>query len=169
MNQRWVTGQLDFNNQCKYWKWWKWLCITKSTVPIRYYRNVLTYKWHSLYGWHSARKKYSSALAMGLRLFYINPSTSSLAWVWWVITREYGEYSSLLCENVVLINMTDRDQSRYAPSQWETSSQCKDVSYGLGAYLDWSIGSWRWDIIVVKLGSKNGSVARFVSSRWSFE
>ena len=125
----------------------KWLCITKSTVPIRYSRfvavqicTVLTHKWHSLYGWHSARKKYSSALVMGLRLFCINPSISSLAWVWWVITRKYGEYSSLLCENAVLINMTDRDQSRYATSQWETSSQCKNVSHGLGAYLDWSLG-----------------------------
>ena len=32
-----------------------------------------------------------------------------------------------------------RDQSRYAPSQWETSLQCNDVSHWLGAYLDWSL------------------------------
>ena len=31
-----------------------------------------------------------------------------------------------------------RDQSRYAPSQWETS-QCNDVSRWLGEYLDWSL------------------------------
>ena len=31
-----------------------------------------------------------------------------------------------------------RDQSRYAPSQWETSLYCNDVSHWLGAYLDWS-------------------------------
>ena len=35
-----------------------------------------------------------------------------------------------------------RDQSRYAPSQWETSLQCKDVSHWLGAYLDWSQLRW---------------------------
>ena len=32
-----------------------------------------------------------------------------------------------------------RDQPRYAPSQWETSLQCNDVSHWLGAYLDWSL------------------------------
>ena len=32
-----------------------------------------------------------------------------------------------------------RDQSRYVPSQWETSLQCNDVSYWLGANLDWSL------------------------------
>ena len=68
----------------------------------------LTHKWHSLYGWLGARKTYSSALAMELRLSCINPSISFLAWVWWVITRKYGEHSSLQCENAVLINMTDR-------------------------------------------------------------
>ena len=68
----------------------------------------VTHKWHSLYVWLGARKTYSSALAMDLRLSCINPWISSLAWVWWVITRKYGEHSSLLCENAVLINMTDR-------------------------------------------------------------
>ena len=32
-----------------------------------------------------------------------------------------------------------RDPSRYAPSQWETSLHCNDVSHWLGAYLDWSL------------------------------
>ena len=32
-----------------------------------------------------------------------------------------------------------RDQSRYAPSQWETSLQCNDVSHWLGAHLNWSL------------------------------
>ena len=32
-----------------------------------------------------------------------------------------------------------RDQSRYAPSQWETALHCNDVSHWLGAYLDWSL------------------------------
>ena len=50
----------------------------------------LTHKWHSLYGWLGARNTCSSALAMGLRLSCINPSISSLAGVWWVITRRYG-------------------------------------------------------------------------------
>ena len=35
-------------------------------------------------------------------------------------------------------NETCRDQSRYLPSQWETSLQCNDVSHWLGTYLDWT-------------------------------
>ena len=34
------------------------------------------------------------------------------------------------------------DQSRYAPSPWETSLHCNDVSHWLRAYLDWSY--WYW-------------------------
>ena len=63
-----------------------------------------------LIGILGARKTYPSALAMELRLSWINPSISSLAWVWWVVTKKCGEHSSLLCENAVLINMTDRLQ-----------------------------------------------------------
>ena len=33
----------------------------------------------------------------------------------------------------------NRDQCRCAPSQWETSLQCNDVSHWLGAYLHWSL------------------------------
>ena len=33
----------------------------------------------------------------------------------------------------------NRDQSGYAPSQWETSLHCNDVSHWLGAYPDWSL------------------------------
>ena len=32
-----------------------------------------------------------------------------------------------------------RDQSRYAPSPWETFLHCDDVSHWLVAYLDWSL------------------------------
>ena len=32
-----------------------------------------------------------------------------------------------------------RDQSRFAPSQWEMSLHCNGVSHWLGAYLDWSL------------------------------
>ena len=32
-----------------------------------------------------------------------------------------------------------RDLSRYAPSPWETSLHCNDVSHWLSAYLDWSL------------------------------
>ena len=32
-----------------------------------------------------------------------------------------------------------RDQSRYAPCEWETSLQCNDISHSQGAYLDWSL------------------------------
>ena len=34
---------------------------------------------------------------------------------------------------------TPRDQYRYAPSQRETALHCNDVSYWLGAPLDWSL------------------------------
>ena len=37
--------------------------------------------------------------------------------------------------------------SVYAPSQWETLLQCNDVSHWLGAYLDWSLNTFRWGII----------------------
>ena len=33
----------------------------------------------------------------------------------------------------------NREQSRYAPSQWETSWHWNDVSHWLGTYLDWSL------------------------------
>ena len=69
------------------------------------------HKWHSLYGWLGARKTCPSALAIDLCLSCINPSISSLAWVCWVKTRKYGEHSSLLCENAVLVNMADRGYS----------------------------------------------------------
>ena len=36
-------------------------------------------------------------------------------------------------------NVLSRDQSRYVPSQWETSLQCNDVSHWLGSCLDWSL------------------------------
>ena len=38
-----------------------------------------------------------------------------------------------------VIACTWRDQSSCAPSQWETSLQCNDVSHWLGAHLDWSL------------------------------
>ena len=39
------------------------------------------------------------------------------------------------------LKIEGRDQSGYAPGQWETSLQCNDVSHWLGAYLGWSL--WR--------------------------
>ena len=36
------------------------------------------------------------------------------------------------------------DQSRYAPSQWETSLHCNDVSHWLSPYLDWSLQCNVW-------------------------
>ena len=42
---------------------------------------------------------------------------------------------------VVLWTTRCRDQSRYAPNQWETSLHCNDVSHWLGVYLDWSLVS----------------------------
>ena len=34
-----------------------------------------------------------------------------------------------------------RDHPMYAPSQWETSLQCNNVSHWLGTYLDWFLKS----------------------------
>ena len=83
----------------------------KSCIIVHPHHLEIIHKWHSIYGWLGARNTCSSALAMELRLSCINSSISSLAWVWWVITRKYGEDSSLLCENAVLVNMTDRGYS----------------------------------------------------------
>ena len=38
-----------------------------------------------------------------------------------------------------ILQMVYRDQSRYAPSQWEMSLHCNDISHWLGPYLDWSL------------------------------
>ena len=39
-------------------------------------------------------------------------------------------------KDISSLNHYSRDQSRYAPSQWETLLQCYDVSHWLGAYMD---------------------------------
>ena len=46
-----------------------------------------------------------------------------------------------ICSSTMLpvVSQYNRDQSRYAPSQWETSVHCNNVSHWLGAYLDWSL------------------------------
>ena len=46
-------------------------------------------------------------------------------------------YNKFCPDNVTI----SRDQSRYAPSRWETSLHCNDISHWLGAYLlvDWSL------------------------------
>ena len=43
------------------------------------------------------------------------------------------------------------DQTRYAPSQWETSLHCNDVSHWLGTYLDWSLGGMMKKINFIKI------------------
>ena len=51
--------------------------------------------------------------------------------------------SSALCfwvqASICLYIYKCMDQSRYGPSQWETSLHCNDVSHWLDAYLDWSL------------------------------
>ena len=39
--------KLDFNNQCKYWKLWKWLCIMNLTVTLDMSRYNITW-WYLL-------------------------------------------------------------------------------------------------------------------------
>ena len=58
------------------------------------------------------------------------------------MTDENSQHFQFL--NPSLTTMTShlhypRDQSRYAPSPWETSLHCNDVPHWLGAYLDWSL------------------------------
>ena len=61
---------------------------------------------------------------------------------YWHVKPEYSisNFSRVKCWCYKCI----KDQSRYAPSQWETLSHFNDVSHWLGAYLDWShmYGSW---------------------------
>ena len=56
------------------------------------------------------------------------------------------------------------DQSRYAPSQWETLLQCNDVSHWLGAYLDWSLLSEKLTLLVLK--SEYSRTARSILQDW---
>ena len=44
-----------------------------------------------------------------------------------------------------------RDQSRYAPIQWETSLHCNDVFHWLGAYLGWSLTLTLWVLFQVSV------------------
>ena len=53
-----------------------------------------------------------------------------------------------------------RDQSRYAPSQWETALQCKDVSRGLHGRIPRQIPCIVKVNIVVKLGLKKMTLLR---------
>ena len=45
---------------------------------------------------------------------------------------------------------------RYAPSQWETSLHCNDVSHWLGAYLNWSLSQyhvillWKYTVSIMR-------------------
>ena len=70
-------------------------------------------------------------------LFYWRRITEIRAWVVqrWTLNR-FGEiFMKVICWRTC----KGRDQSSYAPSQWETSLHCNDVSHWLGAYLDWCL------------------------------
>ena len=41
--------------------------------------------------------------------------------------------------HLLLSNVTSVYESRYAPSQWDSSLRCNNVSHWLGTYLDWSL------------------------------
>ena len=56
-----------------------------------------------------------------------------------------------------------RDQSRYAPSEWETSLWCNDISHWLSAYLDWSLRLW---LIVESLSIDEANLL-WSSLQWS--
>ena len=51
--------------------------------------------------------------------------------------RVTDDNPGLMMIQVIDVSMhLSRDQSSYAPSQWETSLHCNNVSHWLGAYLD---------------------------------
>ena len=57
-----------------------------------------------------------------------------------------------------------RDQSRYVPSQWETSLQCNDISHWLGEHLDWSLRlCWWWYF------NSSKPEPRFSIKMWSYQ
>ena len=71
-----------------------------------------------------------------------------LDWNQWPAGWYHGEIQSAVTSGthdwLGLVNSCDppcqcRDQSRYAPSEWETSLQCNNVSHWLGTYLGWSL------------------------------
>ena len=52
--------------------------------------------------------------------------------------------TTMLTRQWLHCRISHRDQSSYAPSQWETSLHCNDGSHWLGAYLDRSLeGGWQ--------------------------
>ena len=53
----------------------------------------------------------------------------------WIVPQQTGQLVAMALYQLHAI----RDQSRYAPSQWEMSLPCNDVSHWLGAYLDGSL------------------------------
>ena len=64
--------------------------------------------------------------------------------------------------------MVSSYQFRCAPSQWETSLHCNDVSHWLGAYLDWSLVSRfgvsclvRWNTAISWQPRTNGELVGF--------
>ena len=68
------------------------------------------------------------------------PSAKWLQLGWATENRlEWYETCILSIRHVIY---TAQDQSRYAPSQWEMSLQCNDISHWLSAYLDWSLQSF---------------------------
>ena len=53
------------------------------------------------------------------------------------------QISASRCSRITFWEIASRDQSMYAPSQWEMSLHCNDISHWLGAYLDWSLIFWK--------------------------
>ena len=60
---------------------------------------------------------------------------------WPMRTHESRNTAIFLTPSLTTISLLHypRDLSRYAPSPWEASLYCNDVSHWLGAYLDWSL------------------------------
>ena len=52
-----------------------------------------------------------------------------------VIARCWTDYQTLY--KIILTNTFSQGSFLYAPSQWDTTSQCNVVSHWLGAYIEW--------------------------------
>ena len=66
---------------------------------------------------------------------------------WRYIKCIRGKYIYKICMEVEVtygyfMKCISRDQSRYVPSQWETSLHCNNISHWLGTNLDWSLHFW---------------------------
>ena len=65
----------------------------------------------------------------------------------WGMTSSFVYSRDPVTDKTVIFTWPSRDQFRYAPSQWETSLHCNDVSHWLGACIDWSLALYQYRLV----------------------